>query len=303
MRANFIALFACLTAALGSFAVAQEAPDAQLASSEPADRPFISPLRPLAERVFTTIPTEHATTEDYSRHDVVEILCQDFGFAERPWRPNSSPAKQMRFAHDIWSLEFSFKPLRMVEVDVPNTEGNFDRKLIWYLVYTVKNTGDAPVQFFPDVYLHTRDSQRWYPARLIPVALPAIERREKPAMPLRNLVEVMGEIPPSTEDEDRSVWGVFTWESVDPDTDEFSLYIQGLTNAYQWVDEPAQGAGDPQQAYIYRYQAGDTPGTGRKLTHKTLVLNFWRPGDRYDEHEGEVRFGIPGEVDFEWVYK
>ena len=51
------------------------------------------------------------------------------------------------------------------------------------------------------------------------------------------------------------------------------------------------------------YKAGDPIGTGRRLSRKTLKLNFWRPGDEYYEHEKEIRFGVPGEVDYEWVYR
>ena len=88
-----------------------------------------------------------------------------------------------------------------------------------------------------------------------------------------------------------TVWGVATWENVDPRIDRFSIYASGLTNAYRWEDPP--GA----------YQPGDTLGKGRKFTRKTLKLNFWRPGDEYYEHEKEFRLGIPGEVDYEWVYR
>ena len=66
---------------------------------------------------------------------------------------------------------------------------------------------------------------------------------------------------------DRGVWGVATWEDIDPNIDFFSIYVGGLTNAYQWTDPRG------------RLQAGRPPGTGRQFAHKTLQLNFWRPGD------------------------
>jgi hypothetical protein len=98
-------------------------------------------------------------------------------------------------------------------------------------------------------------------------------------------------IPVSTEREDRSVWGVATWEDLDPRIDFFSVSVQGLTNAYKWIDPP--GA----------YSAGDAPGTGRVLLQRTLVLNFWRPGDEYNEADRTVHYGIPGKVDYSWVYR
>ena len=119
-------------------------------------------------------------------------------------------------------------------------------------------------------------------------------------------------IPVSTEYEDNSVWGIATWTGVDPRSDFFSVFIQGLTNAYRWQDPP--GA----------YQDGDPPMTGRRFTYKTLQLNFWRAGDAIETREDEIRFGVPNQnevpaikgddevlkiyrlkerVDYLWVYR
>ena len=119
----------------------------------------------------------------------------------------------------------------------------------------------------------------------------SFKKREDKNRKLLNTAEITGEIPPSTADADRSVWGVATWEGVDPRTDRFSIYIHGLTNAYRW-DDPA-GA----------YQKGDPPAKGRTYQSQVLKLNFWRPSDTRYEHEDEIRFGIPGEVDYAWFYK
>ena len=95
----------------------------------------------------------------------------------------------------------------------------------------------------------------------------------------------MGRIAPTPKGQETTTWGVATWEDVDPATDHFSIYVQGLTNAYRWVDPP--GA----------YKKGNPPGTGRQFYPKTLVLNFWRPGDKEIEHEGEIRF-----ENYAWAY-
>ncbi len=81
------------------------------------------------------------------------------------------------------------------------------------------------------------------------------------------------------------------WEDLDPRIDFFSIYVQGLTNAYRWKDEPG------------KFQKGSDLGTGRVLSRKTLKINFWRAGDEYYEKEKEIRLGAPGEVDYEWVYR
>jgi len=93
------------------------------------------------------------------------------------------------------------------------------------------------------------------------------------------------EIPLSDERLDRSVWGVATWEDIDPRMDFLAVFVGGLTNAFQTEDPP--GA----------YKAGDPPGTGRIYRYKNLQLNFWRPSDPVLEHEEEIRFGVPADPD------
>src|SRR5262245_52593446 len=63
------------------------------------------------------------------------------------WKPNflaksstlEEQAKRVILRRDIWYLEFAFKPLRMIEVDVPQPSGKMQRKQIWYMAYRVKN--------------------------------------------------------------------------------------------------------------------------------------------------------------------
>ncbi len=44
-------------------------------------------------------------------------------------------------------------------------------------------------------------------------------------------------------------------------------------------------------------------GKGRRVQRKILKLNFWRPGDDSHENEKQIRYGVPGRVDYEWVYR
>ena len=69
------------------------------------------------------------------------------------------------------------------------------------------------------------------------------------------------------------------------------VYVTGLTNAYRWKDTPGE------------YKAGDPIGKGRQLVKKTLKLNFWRYGDEFSEREDAIRYGIPGQPDYQWVYR
>lgn len=300
-------------------AAQSKAPDTAASDANGAGR-----FRALAPGVEITIPADNDVQAATSRHDIVEVLASDPAFGERPYSEGRSPAKDTRFEHNIWALEFTFKPVRFVHVDVPTREGRMQRKQIWYFVYRVKNSGDQPVRFIPRFLLESWDTKKTYPSRVIPVATPAIQNREDAGLRLSNIddlipespvrlldtVQIMGEIPPSPAGQDNSVWGVATWEDIDPATDHFSVYVQGLSNAYRWTD--AQD-GDPPS---YVYKAGDPLGTGRTIVQKTLRLNFWRPGDVFYEHEKEIRFGYhnhPGverfglteaeKVDHLWTYR
>ncbi len=261
-----------------------------------AEEPNDEGYRKLAPGVMRSVDPAKKVRETFARHDIVELLAVDQGFN---W------AKGVPFRHDVWHLEFKFKPVRMKEVDIPLPSGKMRRTRVWYMVYNVTNHGqamhptkdadgtfkvesiDMPVRFVPDILLESDKGNKVYPDRVIPIAMEAIRQREDPKRKFHTSVS----ISEKEIEVGQTVWGVATWEQIDPRTDRFIVSVKGLTNAYKWIDKP--GA----------YKAGDPPGTGRELVRKTLMLNFWRPGDEYYEHEGEIRYGFPGEVDYEWVYR
>jgi hypothetical protein len=262
------------------------------AATAPAS-PAVAPQQPvgnyrkLAAGVETTITSPVLAGDRSSRHDLLEILAESPTFGERPISPGVSPAKGIYFSHDVWGLDFTFKPVRFLRLPV----GDGKERLIWYMVYHVRNGGEKPFLFLPHFALESYDVKKTYEEKIIPEVIPLIQKREDKNRKLLSTGEISGEIPPSTEEEDKSVWGVATWEGIDPRTDRFSIFIDGLTNVYKWED--AAGG----------YQAGDPPGKGRTYHYQVLKLNFWRPSDTRHEHEEEIRFGIPGEVDYEWFYK
>jgi hypothetical protein len=279
--------------------------------------------RQLAPGVLTTIPPGLAPADTVSTHDVVEIRSNP----TLTWNPEYLAASDTlvgkssatKFRREIWGLEFSFKPLRMIDVN--------GRK-VWYLVYRVRNTGATlvptagedgvysavkgqgkPRRFVPEFVLESHDRgpngkriQRSYLDSVIPSAVAAISRRETPGRMLLNNAEIAQQlIPVSSNRVDRGLWGVATWTDVDPRMDFYSVYVGGLTNAYRWEDAP--GA----------YRPGDPPGRGRTFARKMLQLNFWRPGDEFHQSEREIRYGVPLDnarlyevgdgVAHRWVYR
>jgi hypothetical protein len=287
---------------------------------------------PFAPGVLTAIPPDCSPDETVSTHDIVEIRQNP----NVPWKPELIAESQtlygmsegVKFRRDIWCLEFSFKPLRMIHVDVPQADGSLKNKLVWYMVYSVKNTGQTlvpvrhddgvytaeigkggPIRFIPSFVLQSQDrlangdrTKEQYLDRIIPAAYDVIRAREAHDRPLLNsaqMATVM--IPVSDERADRSVWGYVTWVDIDPRIDFFSIFVGGLTNAYQWTDP--SGA----------YQTSDPPATGRVFKRKTLQLNFWRPGDEFAQDESAIRYGAArGKADlydvfegvaYRWVYR
>jgi hypothetical protein len=327
MRWYGLSLAVCAMASLAnSTASAQQQPkpaQAKGGAGKAADK-AATPAKPTSSKsgfraivpgVEHTIMPDLHEEETYSVHDVVGILATP----NLKWTPKLSPGSQTLaematgtvFRRKIWGLEFTFKPVRMVYVDVPQATGKMQRKLVWYMVYHVKNSGGQltpvkkqdgtwvvektaePVTFDPQFVLEASEYKKAYLDRLVPVAIPVIQQKEDPKRKLLSSVEIAAKpIPVSTERVDNSVWGVATWEDLDPRIDYFSVYIQGLTNAYKWTDPP-----------VAQVKASDPPGTGSTMTQKTLVLHFWRPGDEYLEHERIIQYGAPDKVDYSWVYR
>jgi len=332
------------------------------------------PRRQFAPGVLTTIPAAPQAEEMFTGPvPLVEVplAIKDLQYDPKLASTSSTVferSKNVVLRRTIWNLEFSFKPMRMIWVDVPQASGRMQRQLVWYMVYRVRNLGNhmkpkglitpeaiaedknpnqevvdllqpsvpepkelyekfkdatnevevfgrktTDLRFFPHFVLHSTEYKKEYLDRVIPAAVGPIMAREFPDRPQQKLYNSLSiseaPIGVSGDGTDSSVWGLVTWTDVDPRIDYFVVYVQGLTNAYRFEDPPGG------------YKPGDAPGTGRKLTKKTLQLNFWRPGDTVDPHEEEIRFGcrldpdsedqkkilaqynIENPVDHVWVYR
>jgi hypothetical protein len=202
--------------------------------------------------------------------------------------------------HSVYGFEIGFKPVRQIEVDVPQPSGKLQRRLIWYMLYRLRYTGgdlqpkpevDAfgaetfpqpqrvgyqSRRIFPSFVLIEKPTNKEYLDRVIPAAKAVIAEREKVGQPIYDSLELQTiSIPRSTETENHEVWGVATWESLDPRIDYFAVQVQGLTNAFHV--EIKDGA--------------------KRYLRKTLQLNFWRPGDTIDMMADKIRYGVPALAD------
>lgn len=332
----FIAFIAaCSVILAGRVASAQQPAAVPAAPPLPAANvaPIAAASAPsqFAPGVLTVIPPDVDRGDALSVHPLVEIRANE----QLKWTPNAMSesrtlfemASSAPFPQHVYCLELTFKPLRMIEVDVPQPSGRLQRKRIWYMVYRVRNTGVGlaaevqpdgtyittekgvdSVRFIPEFVLSSNDRSRGervrkaYLDRLIPTALEPIRQREFSQGRLLPSTEVpLHELKIEAGRAQQGLWAVAMWSDVDPQIDFFSVYVRGLSNGYQWTD--AEGG----------YQLGDPPGAGRRFTYKTLQLNFWRPGDDLDQDEREIRFGVaPGRgslydsgegVAYRWVYR
>jgi hypothetical protein len=320
-RFGFLSLVAVLLISSAAFecAVAQD----------PPRRSAPQGYRRLVPGIETTVPVQWDPAETVSFQDFVEVLA----IPNINWTPLTvsksetlkDKATRTAFRRNVWNLEFSFLPMRMIAVDLPQPGGQSRRTMIWYMLYRVTNRGEHlqperqedgtwtikkvnySVRFVPSFTLYSPERRTSNLDQIVPVAVDQIRLREDPRRKLLNSAEMMRQpIEVSSETNDRSVWGVATWESgfedekmVDPRTDYFSIFVSGLSNAYIFADRRGAGA----------YKAGDPPGTGRVYRSKTLQLNFWRPSDEFSESETEIYLGTPrelgveGQIDYQWVFR
>ncbi len=332
--------------ALVAFLLADQASVIHAQETKPGAQVPVSIVKPrkLADGVMTVVPPEPHPDETslgpmdmefVSKHPELAWVAPDF--------PNNSPnfnaqsetllerAKGVTLRHSVYSLEFSFKPLRLVQVNVPNAAGEAQKKLVWYLLYKVRYVGDdlvpevAPAQngmpvpspptrkyfesvlFAPHFTVQSlsfdertgKRFDRTYIEQILPLAIPAIARVEKVGKPIYDSVEVCRRLPHSADGSNNELWGVATWANIDPSSDFLAVSIEGLTNAYKIEDD----------------------GGIKNFKKKVLQIHFWRPGDPIAAEQDSIllgvpaledtsrldyilkQFGLPQRVDYTWTYR
>ena len=106
------------------------------------------PSRTFAPGVLTTIPPTPMAEEMFSGpQPLVElpIAINDLQYEPKLSSVSSTVYERSQavlLRRTIWNLEFSFKPMRMIQVDVPQATGRMQRQLLWYMVYRVRNLGN-----------------------------------------------------------------------------------------------------------------------------------------------------------------
>jgi hypothetical protein len=175
----------------------------------------------------------------------------------------------------IWVLDFAFKPVRILNIDIPGK----GRRQVHYMYYQVVNHTGKPRMFVPQFSLLPDTGERVEDAA-IPKAVELIQTREDPTIKLLGAVNIMGVIPASTKQGiDDAVFGVAIWDNVNPAADKFSVFVRGLSDGYK--EEEVEGKKEKVTKY------------------KTIRIDFIRRGDQFQLKEREIQLLDPA---FEWIY-
>jgi hypothetical protein len=241
-------------------------------SLAPTLAPAQDDLKPQVE-VPQALPSPKPTPEVKLLPDLPTVPVRRGGPSFNVHMVDTAPMTRDR--QGIWVLDFAYKPLRLITVEVPGK----GRRQVHYLYYRVVNRTGKPRNFVPQFTLVT-DTGKTYEESVLPRAVPLVQAREDPAFKVLGAVDIAGVIPPSSkEGHDDAVFGVAVWEGIDPHADRLSIFVRGLSDGYKDVSTP----------------------DGKQVTrYKTLRIDFIRRGDHRRLNEKEIQLAEPA---YEWIYR
>jgi hypothetical protein len=202
----------------------------------------------------------------------------------------SFTGEELRAQDDLWALEVSLKPMRMVYVQAVNPRtGTKSSEMIWYLVYKIvrhpvvkpaEAADSMPVNVQDPapppicvpratLVIQDRDIHGAVVDSLVPEALPVIVARER--LDLKTSIQMSGPLPKMTSADSKhenAEYGVFMFRGVDPRTTAFSVYLSGFSNGYK----------------IGKDESGKT-----LVLRRTILVPYRRFGDQYDQFAKEIR--------------
>jgi len=193
----------------------------------------------------------------------------------------------------VWTLNFAYMPLRIVEVDTPD-----GKRWAWYMLYRVWNTGDTPQTFVPDFELVTKDGElRKFLDGAHPSVFKQLRKIEDPSVSAEkpngelNIQTSVGisktKIPLTKEDSaPRAVYGMAIWMDVPvtaPNANNFSVYAGGLSNGLTVTE------------------SDDKTET---ISKKTLRIDFFRPTDNVKPKADDIKLNDNNGLGAEqWIYR
>ena len=205
----------------------------------------------------------------------------------------------------LWVLDFKFKPLRSIKVNVPGR----GEQICYYLWYQVINKTATPHTFVPNIELVTQDTRMVYKDEILPTVQDAIIALEDPTgvQRIQSGNSITREPVPAWRPYalPRPVTGLAIWtdpnEPLPRDTagvkalkarmpkltasNRFSIFIAGLSNGWSEADADDKDPKDPknQKTVVLR---------------KTLQLKFRRFGDGTLRRDEDLQY-----TGHEWLYR
>jgi hypothetical protein len=259
--------------------------------------------RKLAPGVLTVVPANFDAQDTALGPYELDLVKK---FPELAWEAPNFPDNKPNFASPeetlvqlskdvtfrpkrVWSLEFAFKPVRSIAVDIPDQQGESQKRIAYYMVYAVRDPGkavrsvssensseikivDLPAETIRTLLrfqIVSKERDFMQDATVEPIAKAMIEAKERIGQPMLDPVE-MSQVRIPTDG--TPVWGVAIWMDVDPKADFFAVDVRGLTSAYRIVKDETN-----QTAY----------------ERKTLRIYHWRAGDDLAPEKHRIRLGIP----------
>lgn len=293
-RCFFALVVACGVTGFGQQPIDQGGSDAEPAAMKP---------RKLAPGVLTVVPATfdaHDTALGPYDLDLVKK------FPELAWDGPNFPDGKPNFASPeetlvqlskdvtfrpkrVWSLEFAFKPVRSIAVEIPNADGISEKRVAYYMIYAVRDPGKAikseandsgsdvkvvdlapaAVRTLLRFQIVSKERDFMQDSSIEPIAKALIEAKERVGQPLLDPIEMSQVRIPA---DGTPVWGVAIWMDVDPKADFFAVDVRGLTSSYQIRKDE---------------------GNGIAYDRKTLRIYHWRAGDDLSPETHRIRLGIP----------
>ncbi len=217
--------------------------------------------------------------------------------------PAVASGEELSSQPELWVMEVNFKPMRQIIVELTDpVTGQKKPRHVWYIAYRAFNRKlanraianapvnelDAPVippQFIPVFTLQTTDTDvpKLYQDQILPEALAAINLREKSNF--KSSVSAVTDLPPATEPgspDQKVIQGIATWTGIDADADRYTVYLTGFSNGVRKVPGP-DGA--------------------EVVQWKTVRMKYWRPGDKLNQREPEIRLETDAANQPQWIYR
>ena len=183
-------------------------------------------LAPGVLQVVRARPEEQSTVDGPRPLQELLQALESTRFTPKTFSPTETVlarAERAVFRRTVWQLEFGYKPLRTMRVNLRQPDGSSRSTVVWYLIYFVRNAGgrldlvaeapdpagyqkttlrpsQGPARFLPAFVLEGFDPPRTYPENIVPAAVAQIQARELPGGTLHDSVSIgRVNLPPSTD--------------------------------------------------------------------------------------------------------